>query len=133
MIKRRHENQINLSRKKGRTAVDEFLVKDHVLIQNNLNGKWKEEGVIKECRRADDNSAQSYEIKMSSGTIKIRNKRFIKHLSKKDTRGERHVHFQLRDSTDPQHDNSRDQEEQRGADTDRANSTGPLTRSKARA
>ena len=43
--------------------MDEFLVKDHVLIQNNLNGKWEEEGVIKACRRADDNSIQWYEIK----------------------------------------------------------------------
>ena len=133
MIKKRHENQLNISRKKGRAAVDEFLINDHVLIQNNLNGKWEEEGIIKAYRRADDNSVQSYEIEMSSGTVKIRNKRFIKHISKSDTCGERHVKFKLNDNTDPQHDNSRDQEEHRGADTGRAaNSAGPLTRSKAR-
>ena len=51
MIKKRHENQMNLSRKKGRVVVDEFLVNDHVIIQNNLNGKWEEEGAIKACRR----------------------------------------------------------------------------------
>ena len=69
---------------------------------------------------------------MSSGATKIRNKRFIKHRSKKDTWGERHVQFQLSDNAESQHDNSRDQVSQRGADTDRANSTGPLTRHRAR-
>ena len=56
MIKKRHENQVNLSLKKGRVAVDEFLVNDRVVIQNNLNGKWEEEGVIIASRLADDHS-----------------------------------------------------------------------------
>ena len=94
MIKKRHENQVNLSLKKGRVAVDEFLVNDRVVIQNNLNGKWEEEGVIIASRLADDHSVQAYEVKMASGTVKLRNKRFLKHLSKEDTNGERHVQFQ---------------------------------------
>ena len=82
MVKRRHEHQVNLSLKKGRTSVDEFLPGDRVLIQDNNSGKWLEEGTINLARRADDQSIQSYEIKMSNGTIKLRNKRFIKHLTK---------------------------------------------------
>ena len=133
MIRKRHQNQLILSRKKGRVAVDEFLVNDKVIIQNNVNGKWEEEGVIKAYRRADDNSVQSYEIEMSSGTTKIRNKRFIKHLSKEDTQGERHVHFQLSDNNEPQNNNNNsDPVNLRGADTDRENLSGPLTRGRAR-
>ena len=91
MIKKRHEDQVNLLLKKGRVAVDEFLVNDRVVIQNNLNGKWEEEGVIVATRKADDHSVQSYEVKMSSGTMKLRNKRFIEHLTKEDRHGDRHV------------------------------------------
>ena len=91
MIKKRHENQVNLSFKKGRVAIDEFLVNDRAVIQNNVNGKWDEDGVIIATRKADDHSVQSYEVKMSSGTVKLRNKRFIKHLTKEDTHGDRHV------------------------------------------
>ena len=70
---------------------------------------------------------------MSSGTTKIRNKRFIKHLSKEDTRGERHVHFQLSDNNEPQNNNNNsDPVNLRGADTDRENLSGPLTRGRAR-
>ena len=61
---------------------------------------------------------------MSTCNIKLRNKRFIKHLSKKDIHGERDVQFQLSDNPDPQLDNRGGQEEQGEADTDRANSTG---------
>ena len=82
MVKRRHEHQVNLCLKKGRTSVDQFLPGDRVVIQDNNSGKWLEEGVINLARRPDDQSIQSYEIKMSNGTTKIRNKRFIKHLTK---------------------------------------------------
>ena len=131
MIKKRHENQVNLSLKKGRVAVDEFLVNDRVVIQNNLNGKWEEEGVIIASRLADDHIVQSFEVKMDSGTVKLRNKRFIKHVCKEDTHGERHVQFQP-SNPDPQLYNRGGQEGQSGADSERANIAGPLTRSRTR-
>ena len=37
---------MNLSKKKGRTSVDQFLPGDRVVIQDNSSGKWLEEGVI---------------------------------------------------------------------------------------
>ena len=55
--------------------------------------------------KANDLSVQSLEVKMSSCFIKLRNKRFIKHLSKKNMHGERDVQFQLSDNLDPQLDN----------------------------
>ena len=58
MIKKRHENQANLSRKKGRVAIDEFLVNDRVVIQDNISGQWREEGTIIGTRKADDHSVQ---------------------------------------------------------------------------
>ena len=139
MVKKRHENQATLAKKKGRVAVDEFLVNDRVVIQNHLNGKWEEEGKILACRRADDQSVQSFEVQMDSGTVKIRNKRFIKHLTKEDTHGQRHVQFQPSDSPAAQLDNRpADQHDIRGgqegqsqADSERAEN-GPLTRSRAR-
>ena len=101
MIKRRHENQVNLSLKKGRVAVDEFLVKDRVVIQNNISGKWDEEGVIISSRRADDNSVQSFEVQTDSGTVKLRNKRFLKHVCKEDIHGNRHVQFHQPSNNQP--------------------------------
>ena len=82
MIKRRHQNQVTLSLKKGRTSVDEFLEKDRVVIQDNISHKWEEEGTIVGCRRADDGSIQSYEVKTDNDTVKLRNKRFLKHVCK---------------------------------------------------
>ena len=55
MVKRRHEHQVNLSLKKGRTSVDEFLPGDRVK-QDNNSGKWLEEGTINLARRAEDQS-----------------------------------------------------------------------------
>ena len=133
MIKKRHENQVKLSLKKGRVSGDKFLVNDRMVIQNNWNGKWEEEEVIMACRKADDQSTQSYEIKMSSGNVKLRNKRFIKHVCKEDTHGDRQVYFQPSNNT--QHDN-RGQEDheaaQREPDSERENRAGPLTRSRTR-
>ena len=79
MVKRRHEHQVNLSLRKGRTSVDQFLPGDHVVIQDNSSGKWLEEGVIEQTRTADGQSIKSYEIRMENGSLKIRNKCFIKH------------------------------------------------------
>ena len=135
MIKKRHDNQMNHAQKKGRVAIDEFLVKDRVVIQDNIDGKWKEEGTIIGTRKADDHSVQSYEIKMDSGTVKLRNIRFIKHFTREDDHADRHVQFQ----SPTGHGNRGRQGEhtalQREADSERGERTAspPLTRSKARA
>ena len=126
MIKKRHENQVILSKKKGRVSHDEFLVNDRVVIQDHISHKWEEEGVVVACRKADDASNQSFEIRMDSGVLKLRNKRFMKHVCKADNDSSRHVQF---DTPVPQPDNSGRQEEQRAAESERG---GPLTRSRTR-
>jgi len=124
MIKKRHENQVNLSLKKDRTAVDEFLVKDRVVIQNNISGEWDEEGVIISSRRADDNSIQSFEVQTDSGTVKLRNKRFLKHVCKDDAHANRHVQFHQ----PSQPDNTVQEREAESGREQR----GPMTRARAR-
>ena len=83
-VKKRFEHQVSLSKKKGRTSVDQFLPGDCVIIQDNNSGKWLEVGTIEQVRSADDQSTQSYQIRMENGTLKLRNKRFIKHQTKRD-------------------------------------------------
>ena len=39
-VRKRYEHQLNLSKKKGRTSVDEFLPGDRMVIQDNSTGKW---------------------------------------------------------------------------------------------
>ena len=133
MIKKRHDNQMNIAKKKGRSAVDEFLVKDRVIIQDNTDGKWKEQGVIIAERKADDLSVQSYEIKMDNGNVKVRNKRFIKHFTKEDDQADRHVQFQ----SPTEHGNRGRQGEntagQREADSEGETASPPRTRSRTRA
>ena len=126
---------MSIAKKKGRSAVDEFLVKDRVIIQDNTYGKWMEQGTIIAARKADDLSVQSYEIKMDNGNTKIRNKRFIKHFTKEDDQADRHVQFQS-----PTHRNKERQGAeaeaagQREADSEREGTASPpRTRSRARA
>ena len=88
---------MNLSKKKGRTSVDQFLPGDCVVIHENSSGKLLEEGVIEQCRTADDQSIQCYEIRMENGSLKIRNKGFIKHQTKGT---DRHVQFDAQDGPD---------------------------------
>ena len=82
MVKKRYEHQLNLSKKKGRTSIDQFELGDRVVIQSPDSGKWVETGTIEKKRVADDNTTQSFEIQMDNGTVKLRNKRFLKHVSK---------------------------------------------------
>ena len=51
MVRKRYKHQVNLSKKKGRTSVDQFLPGDRVVIQDNSSGKWLEEGVIEQSRQ----------------------------------------------------------------------------------
>ena len=53
-----------------------------MVIQSPQNGKWLEKGVIEKKRVAADGSSQSFEIKMEDGSVKLRNKRFIRHAVK---------------------------------------------------
>ena len=82
MVKKRHDQQVTIAKKKGRASTEEFRISDRVIIQDNNDHKWREVGTIVGERRADDQSIQSYEIKMDSGHIKLRNKRFIRHQTK---------------------------------------------------
>ena len=134
MIKKRHDNQMNIAQKKGRSAVDEFLVKDRVVIQDNIDGKWKEQGTIMATRKADDLSVQSYEIKMDNGNVKVRNKRFIKHFTKEDDQADRHVQFQSPTGHGNRGRQGEHAADQREADSERGETASPpLTRSRARA
>ena len=131
MVKRGYEHQLNLSRKKGRTSVHQFAPGDRVVIQCNNSGKWLEEGVIEKSRTADDSSAQSYESRMENGSLKLRNKRFIKHA----TNGpDRHVQF---DTQDGEQVDAHDGPDNRGqpdlaADRAESNASRPHTRSMGR-
>ena len=69
MIKKRHENQVNIAKKKGRSSTEEFIVKDRVVIQDNTDGKWKELRTIIAERKADDLSMQSYGLIYRSPTF----------------------------------------------------------------
>ena len=51
MVRKRYKHQVNLSKKKGHTSVDQFLPGDRVVIQDNSSGKWLEEGVIEQSRQ----------------------------------------------------------------------------------
>ena len=82
MVKKRYEHQLNLSKKKGRTSIDQFELGDRVVIQSPDSGKWLETGTIEKKRVADDSTTQSFEIQMDNGTVKLRNKRFLRHASK---------------------------------------------------
>ena len=61
---------------------DQFEEGDKVIIQSPESGKWLESGTIQRKRVASDNTNHSFEIKMEDGSVKLRNKRFIKHAIK---------------------------------------------------
>ena len=82
MVRKRYEHQLNLSKKKGRSSIDQFETGDRVVVQSNDSGKWLETGVIEKKRTADDSTTQSFEIRMDNGSVKLRNKRFLRHASK---------------------------------------------------
>ena len=82
MVRKRYEHQLNLSKKKGRSSIDQFKTGDRVVVQSNDSGKWLETGVIEKKRTADDSTTQSFEIRMDNGSVKLRNKRFLRHASK---------------------------------------------------
>ena len=128
MIKKRHDNQITIAKKKGRSSTEEFKISDRVVIQDNHDLKWREVGTIVGERKADDLSIQSYEIKMDNGNTKLRNKRFIRH----HTKG-LNVQFQ-----GPSHGNSgqgvdHGKAAQAGAESRERTVSPPRTRSRARA
>ena len=133
MIKKRHDNQVNIAKKKGRSSTEEFIVKDRVVIQDNTDGKWKEIGTIISERKADDLSVQSYEIKMDNGTTKIRNKKFIRHFTKEDDQADRHVQFHSPTHGNRSQEAGSEKAVQRGADSREQTASPPRTRSKARA
>ena len=95
-----------------------------MVIQDNSSGRWLEDGVIEQARRADDQSIQSYEIRMEKGTIKIRNKRFIKHKTKED----RQVQF----DTQAELDNNRGQTDQEESQLEAADNREPESSKRAR-
>ena len=53
-----------------------------MIIQSPESGKWLENGTILRKRVASDNTNHSFEIKMDDGSVKLRNKPFIKHAIK---------------------------------------------------
>ena len=130
MVRKRYEHQLNLLKKKGRTSVDEFLPGDRVLIQDNTAGKWLEEGFIEQSRAADDQSIQSHEIRMENGSLKLRNKRFIKHQTKGP---HRHMQFDAQDGPDNRgQTNQVESQPDLAADRSENNASRPNTRSMGR-
>ena len=99
MVKKRYEHQLNLSKKKGRSSIDQFELGDRVVIQSPDSGKWEETGIIEKKRVADDNSTQSFEIQMDNGSVKLRNRRFLKHATKGPDR-----HVQINPNVEHDHE-----------------------------
>ena len=138
MIKKRQDIQLGISQKKGRVSVDQFEEGDKVTIQNPQNGKWLENGTIQKKRVAADSTNQSFEIKMDDGSVKLRNRRFIKHAIKKPARSveinpnnEEHVYDE---STPVQqaHSDSLAGQPVGGADQADMRESGPHTRARVR-
>ena len=133
MVKKRHDQQVTIAKKKGRSSTEEFRISDRVIIQDNNDHKWRETGTIVGERKADDLSIQSYEIKMDSGNTKLRNKRFIRH----HTKG-LNVQFQSPQLQGPPHGNSgqragHGKADQVEAESSERTASPPRTRSRARA
>ena len=125
-VKKRFEHQVSLSKKKGRTSVDQFLPGDRVIIQDNNSGKWLEVGTTEQMRSADDQSTQSYQIRMENGTLKLRSKGFIKH----QTKGDRQVQFDIQGKLDNRRGQTGQMESQPDpADNTESNVSRPNTRS----
>ena len=76
--------------------MDQFELEDRVVIQSPDSGKWEETGTIEKKRVADDNSTQ---IQMDNGSVKLRNRRFLKHASKGPDR-----HMQINPNVEHDHE-----------------------------
>ena len=92
LIEKRHEKQVKLAQMKGRAAVDEFEKDDKVLLQDPVTKRWSQQATVVAKREAEDGTSQSYEVKLSSGNMSIRNKKFIKHAFEKLPKTKK-VHF----------------------------------------
>ena len=64
---------------KGRSAVNVFEENDKVLLQDPVTKRWSKEATVVGKRRAEDGSAQSYDVELGLGNMSIRNKKYIKH------------------------------------------------------
>ena len=53
-----------------------------VVCQNTTTGKWTVRGRIIKARTAEDGSVRTFEVKTESGSITLRNARFIRHQTK---------------------------------------------------
>ena len=53
------------------------------MCQNSRTGKWTVRGRIIKARTAEDGSVRTFEVKTESGSITLRNARFIRHQTKK--------------------------------------------------
>ena len=77
---------------KGRAAVDEFEKDDKVLLQDPVTKRWSQHATVVAKREAEDGTSQSYDGRLSSGNMSIRNKKFIKHAFEKLPKTKK-VHF----------------------------------------
>ena len=101
LIKARHQKQERIARQKGRSSRDSFRVGDRVVLQNPLSKRWTDLGEVTLQRTADDGSHQSFEITLDSGSVALRNKRFMKHEAIRNIRQVSFAPTQRNDSGRP--------------------------------
>ena len=83
MIERRHEKQVKLAKRKGRTSADVFEEKDKALLQDPITKRLSKEALVIKKRKAEDGTIHSYEVELESGTTSFRNKKYMKHAFEK--------------------------------------------------
>ena len=93
LVKQRHQKQVNLAKKKGRTSKDDFRVYDMVRIQCHVSKNWIKKGKIVEARKSDDGSEHSFVIETENGRRSIRHKTHLCHAS--SNKVEKKVSFEL--------------------------------------
>ena len=105
LIKSRHQKQLQIAKKKGRTSRDVFMEGDAIRVQDPVDRHWKKKGVIKEIRKSPDNQAHSFIIQLEEGGQTIRHKSHIKHDTVSEKKRSPTVRFLLPNDTK---DNSAD-------------------------
>ena len=98
-----------MARSKGRSAPNDFVEGDLVLVQDMMTKKWDISGIIKQARVAEDGSARSFIIERDDGASLLRNSKYIKHMWK-NPRVRKHVSWA--DKSEESADNGTEQPDQ---------------------
>ena len=90
LIEARKQKQVEMARSKGRSAPNDFVESDLVVIQDMMTKKWDISGTIKQARVAEYGSARSFIIEHDDGAELLRNSKYIKHQWK-NPRVKKHI------------------------------------------